>query len=56
MKEQLEQRLAALEAEFAQAQKLKAEKEQELQNLTTTMLRIEGAIQVLKEELSQFSG
>ncbi len=53
MKEQLEQRLEALRAEFEAGQKMLAELEAKQTNLRDSMLRISGAIQVLEEELGQ---
>ena len=53
MKEQLEQRLANLKTEFESGQKMLAELEAKKANLTETLLRISGAIQVLEETLSQ---
>lgn len=53
MKEQLEQRLAALKAEFEAGQKMLAELEARQAELRSTLLRISGAIQVLGEELAK---
>lgn len=53
MREQLEQRLAALKAEFDAGQKLLTDLEQKQANLRQTLLRISGAIQVLEEELGK---
>ncbi len=55
MKEKLEQRLQSLKAEFDAGQKLLAEYQTKQGNLRETLLRISGAIQVLEEELSQFT-
>ncbi|MBD2438749.1 hypothetical protein [Nostoc sp. FACHB-110] len=55
MKEQLEKRLAELKAEFASGQKVMADFEVQQANLRDKMLRISGAIQVLEEELGNFS-
>jgi septal ring factor EnvC (AmiA/AmiB activator) len=53
MKEQLEQRLKELNAEFESGQKMLAELEAKQANMRTTLLRISGAIQVLQEELAK---
>jgi predicted nuclease with TOPRIM domain len=52
MREQLEQRLHQLKAEFETGQKMLAELEQRRANLEQTLLRITGAIQVLEELLA----
>ena len=52
MKEQLEQRLHNLKAEYDAGQKLLAELEAKKAQVTETMLRISGAIQVLEEVLA----
>lgn len=49
MKDVIQDRLSALEAEYEAGQKMLADLEQRRAALTTTLLRIEGAIQVLKE-------
>lgn len=49
MTEQITERLKALEAEYDAGQKMLAELDARRAALTTTLLRIEGAIQVLKE-------
>jgi hypothetical protein len=51
MKETIEQRLAALQAEHEAGQKMLAELDAKRMQLVQTMLRIEGAAQVLKELL-----
>ncbi len=51
MKERLEQRLRELRTEFESGQKALADLEMKQVNLRNTLLRISGAIQVLKEEL-----
>ena len=56
MKQQLEQRLKELEAEFKSGQQVLAELEAKKANIQSTLLRIEGAIQVLKEELAKNNG
>jgi uncharacterized coiled-coil protein SlyX len=53
MKESLEKRLADLEQEYQAGQKMLAELDEKRQNLTSTMLRIQGAMQVLRELLDQ---
>ena len=53
MKEQLEQRLKALQAEFALGQKKLEGLEDEAQKLRHVLLRISGGIQVLEEELGK---
>lgn len=55
MKEKLEQRLQSLKAEFDAGQKLLAEYETKQVSLRETLLRISGAIQVIEEELNQFT-
>jgi len=49
MKEQIADRLKTLQAEYEAGQKMLAELDARRSTLTTTLLRIEGAIQVLKE-------
>ena len=49
MSEQLEERLKALEAEFETGKKMLAEAEARAATLRSTLLRISGAIQVLRE-------
>lgn len=53
MKEQLEQRLQELKAEFESGQKMLVDLETQQVNLKTTLLRISGAIQVLEELLAK---
>ncbi|AOY81338.1 hypothetical protein BJP36_16925 [Moorena producens JHB] len=55
MKEKLEQRLQSLKAEFDAGQKLLAEYETKQMNLRETLMRISGAIQVIEEELRDFT-
>ncbi len=55
MKEQLEQRLESLKAEFEAGQKMLADLEAQEASIRQTLLRISGAIQVLEEELSKAS-
>lgn len=51
MKKQLEKRLQALEAEYQKGQQRLQELETEASNVRATLLRISGAVQVLREEL-----
>ena len=53
MKQQLEQRLQQLKAEFASGQKVLVDLETKQANVRETLLRIQGAIQVLEEELAK---
>lgn len=53
MKQQLEQRLQELKTEFESGQKVLTELEAKQANLQNTLLRIQGAIQVLEEELAK---
>jgi hypothetical protein len=53
MREQLEQRLNQLKAEFEAGQKMLAELEAKQASVRETLLRISGAIQVLEEELTK---
>ena len=53
MKEQLEQRLQALKAEYEAGQKMLADLEARQTTLRETLLRIAGAVQVLEEELGR---
>ncbi|KAL9985784.1 hypothetical protein ACROYT_G008229 [Oculina patagonica] len=46
----LNDRIKELEAELASGQQLKQEQEEKLRTLTETMIRIQGALQVLREE------
>jgi phage shock protein A len=55
MKQQLEQHLKELRAEYAAGQKALAELENKQMSLRNTLLRIKSAIQVLEEELSKES-
>ncbi|WP_424099669.1 hypothetical protein [Moorena producens] len=56
MKEQLEKRLTQLKAEFESGQKVLADLEAKQGNVRETLLRIQGAIQVLEEELAKPNG
>jgi len=53
MREQLEQRLKQLKAEFEAGQKMLAELEAKQASVRETLLRISGAIQVIEEELEK---
>ena len=53
MKEELQNRLAALTAEFETGPQRLGEVENQAASLRQTLLRISGAIQVLEEELSR---
>lgn len=52
MKEQIEQRLQDLKAEFESGQRMLADLEAKQATLKSTLLRISGAIQVLEELLT----
>ena len=53
MKEQIERRLAELQAEYGSGQNLLTNLNQQRTNLQQTVLRISGAMQVLQELLTQ---
>lgn len=53
MKQQLKQRLEQLKSEFESGQKVLADLETKQINVQQTLLRIQGAIQVLEEELAR---
>ena len=53
MKQQLEQRLKELKTELASGQKYLADLEEKEANIRQTLLRIQGAIQVLEEEIAK---
>jgi uncharacterized coiled-coil protein SlyX len=53
MKQQLQQRLQELKAEYESGQKVIADLEAKQANVKNTLLRIAGAIQVLEEELAK---
>lgn len=53
MTQRLSERLATLQSEYEAGQKMLAELDTKRQNLTTTLLRIEGAMQVIRELLAQ---
>ncbi|NES86685.1 MAG: hypothetical protein F6K63_18100 [Moorea sp. SIO1G6] len=56
MKEQLQKRLTQLKAEFESGQKVLADLEAKQANVRETLLRIQGGIQVLEEELTKNNG
>jgi predicted nuclease with TOPRIM domain len=53
MRQQLEERLNKLKAEFESGQKMLADFDARASSLRETLLRIGGAIQVLEEELKE---
>lgn len=53
MKNQLEQRLQTLKVEFESGQKMLTELQAKQASVKETLLRIQGAIQVLEEELAK---
>ena len=53
MRQQLEQRLKELKTEFESGQKVLVDLDYKRTNVQETLLRIQGAIQVLEEELSR---
>ena len=53
MKEQLQKRIIQLKTDFGAGQKMLAEKRQEIGNLEATLIRIQGAVTVLEEELKK---
>jgi hypothetical protein len=53
MKDQLLQRLTVLKAEFEAGQRMLVELETKQAELRNTLIRISGAVQVLKEELAK---
>lgn len=55
MKDRLERRLHELQAEFAAGKKAIADLEAKQLNIRNTMLRIDGAIQVLEELMKEES-
>lgn len=56
MSDKLQERLAALESEHEAGKKMLADIDAKRQNLVQTLLRIEGAIQVLRELIGQDGG
>ena len=56
MKTTLEQRLASLESEHQTGRKMMAELDEKRARLTETLLRIEGAMEVLRELLAKEPG
>jgi uncharacterized coiled-coil protein SlyX len=55
MREQLEQRLAELKAQFEHGRKVLADLEAQEAALRNTLLRISGAIEVIEEEFAKAS-
>lgn len=55
MRKQLEKRLNVLKTEFESGQAMMTELQNRLANLRETLLRINGAIQVIEEELKKES-
>ena len=53
MKEKLQERLGQLQDEYKKGQEMMEELDQKKANLAKTLLRIEGAIQVLEEEIEK---
>ncbi|MDF2521252.1 MAG: hypothetical protein K0R84_1880 [Clostridia bacterium] len=53
MREQFEERLKGLKAEFEAGQKMMADMEMKRSSLESTMLRIKGAIQLVEELLAK---
>lgn len=53
MKDLLQQRMDTLRSEYEAGQKMLADLDSKRQSLSTTLLRIEGAMQVLRELLAQ---
>jgi predicted nuclease with TOPRIM domain len=56
MREQLEQRLKVLKDEFEAGQKMLTELEAKQASVRETLMRINGAIQVIEEELAKANG
>jgi len=56
MKEQLEKRLKELKEEFELGQKMLIDLDARRSNLSESLLRISGAIQVLQEEINKSNG
>jgi hypothetical protein len=56
MKDQIAERLKSLQTEYDAGQKMLADLDARRAQLTTTLLRIEGAIQVLKEMTGEPAG
>jgi uncharacterized coiled-coil protein SlyX len=56
MKERLEKRLMELKSEFESGQKVLADLDAKKLEVHNTLLRIQGAIQVLEEELANYNG
>ena len=55
MKTRLTQRLKELQSEYESGQKMLMDLENQRENLNQTLLRISGAVQVLQEEINNFS-
>lgn len=53
MKEKLEKRLTELKAEFEQGEKMLSDLDAKREQVSQTMLRISGAIQVIEEMLKE---
>jgi hypothetical protein len=56
MNDKLGERLKSLQAEYEAGQKMLADLDAKRQNLSATLLRIEGAIQVLREMIESEGG
>jgi hypothetical protein len=56
MRDTLRERLRTLESEHETGQKMLADLDEKRQNLTKTLLRIEGAMEVLRELLARETG
>ena len=56
MKERLEKRLRELKSEFDSGQKVLSDLDAKQIEVRNTLLRIQGAIQVLEEELANYNG
>jgi uncharacterized coiled-coil protein SlyX len=56
MKERLEKRLRELKSEFESGQKVLSDLDAKQIEVRNTLLRIQGAIQVLEEELANYNG
>ena len=55
MKQQLEKRLIELKNEFEAGQKMLTDLDIKQANLRNSLLRISGAVQVIKEELAKYN-
>jgi uncharacterized coiled-coil protein SlyX len=56
MEQRLQQRLQQLKSEFESGQKVLADLDAKQIEVRNTLLRIQGAIQVLEEELANYNG